>query len=604
MVESQIFPSVALVLEALSLVLECGDLDSGMKVFPSMKTRTTFTWNSILAGFSKRLGMLKEVQQLFDEIPAPDIVSYNIMLACYLKNSDVEEAKGFFNRMLVKDIASWNTMISGLSQHGMMNEAKELFSAMPKRNLVTWNAMISGYVETGDLESALELFGKAPVKGVIAWTAIITGYMRSRRVELAEKVFYETPDKNLVTWNAMMSGYVENGRGEDCLKVFKKMLESRIRLNPSSLSTILLACSNLSVLKFGKQVHQLMQKSPLYLDTMVGTSLISMYCKCGVLKDAWKLFQEMSCKDLVTWNSMISGCAQHGVSEKALSLFDEMRNTGIKPDWITFVGILSACNHAGLVDIGIHYFEKMQKDYEIAVRPDHYTSMIDLLGRAGRLTEAVDLIKKMPFEPHSAIFGTLLGACRIHKNSEVAEFAANNLLSLDPGNPAAYVQLANVYAAKKNWESVSKVRRWMKENKVIKTPGYSWIEVKSVVHEFRSGDRLHPELECIHEKLTELEKKMKLAGYVPHLESALHDVGEEQKEQLLLWHSEKLAITFGLIRLPLGTPIRVFKNLRVCGDCHEATKFISAIEGREIIVRDTTRFHHFLDGKCSCHDYW
>ncbi|XP_073052148.1 pentatricopeptide repeat-containing protein At4g16835, mitochondrial [Primulina eburnea] len=588
----------------ISSYIQYGDLDSAMKVFLSMKMRTTVTWNSILAGFSKRPGMLKEAQQLFDEIPAPDTVSYNIMLACYLKNSDVEEAKGFFDRMLVKDIASWNTMISGLSQHGRMNEAKELFSAMPKRNLVTWNAMISGYIETGDLESALALFGKAPVKGVIAWTAIITGYMRSGRVELAEKVFFETPDKNLVTWNAMMAGYVENGRGEDCLKVFKKMLELRIRANPSSFSTILLACSNLSVLKFGKQVHQLMQKSPLYLDTMVGTSLISMYCKCGILKDAWKLFQEMSSKDLVTWNSMISGYAQHGVSGKALCLFDEMRNTGIKPDWITFVGILSACNHAGLVEVGIRYFEKMQKDYKIAVRPDHYTSMIDLLGRAGRLTEAVDLIKKMPFEPHSAIFGTLLGACRIHKNSEIAEFAANNLLSLDPGNPAAYVQLANVYAAKKNWESVSKVRRWMKENKVIKTPGYSWIEVKSVVHEFRSGDRLHPELERIHEKLTELEKKMKLAGYVPDLESALHDVGEEQKEQLLLWHSEKLAIAFGLIQLPLGTPIQVFKNLRVCGDCHEATKFISAIEGREITVRDTTRFHHFLDGKCSCHDYW
>ncbi|XP_073283545.1 pentatricopeptide repeat-containing protein At4g16835, mitochondrial [Primulina huaijiensis] len=588
----------------ISSYIQCGDLDAAMKVFLSMKMRTTVTWNSILAGFSKRPGMLKEAQQLFDEIPAPDTVSYNIMLACYLKNSDVEEAKVFFNRMLVKDIASWNTMISGLSQHGRMNEAKELFSAMPKRNLVTWNAMISGYIETGDLESALALFGKAPVKGVIAWTAIITGYMRSGRVELAEKVFFETPDKNLVTWNAMMAGYVENGRGEDCLKVFKKMLELRIPANPSSLSTILLACSNLSVLKFGKQVHQLMQKSPLYLDTMVGTSLISMYCKCGILKDAWKLFQEMSSKDLVTWNSMISGYAQHGVSGKALCLFDEMRNNGIKPDWITFVGILSACNHAGLVEVGIRYFEKMQKDYKIAVRPDHYTSMIDLLGRAGRLTEAVDLIKKMPFEPHSAIFGTLLGACRIHKNSEIAEFAANNLLSLDPGNPAAYVQLANVYAAKKNWESVSKVRRWMKENKVIKTPGYSWIEVKSVVHEFRSGDRLHTELERIHEKLTELEKKMKLAGYVPDLESALHDVGEEQKEQLLLWHSEKLAIAFGLIRLPLGTPIQVFKNLRVCGDCHEATKFISAIEGREITVRDTTRFHHFLDGKCSCHDYW
>ncbi|KAI3469040.1 hypothetical protein Pfo_025703 [Paulownia fortunei] len=584
--------------------IRCGDLNSALEVFLSMKVRTTITWNSILAGFSSKPGKLKEAQDLFDKIPEPDTVSYNVMLACYFRNAAVEAAKDFFDRIPVKDIASWNTMISGFSQNGRMDEAKELFCIMPRRNAVTWNAMVSGYVEIGDMESALELFGKAPVRGVVAWTSIVTGYMRCGKVELAEKTFHEMLDKNLVTWNAMIAGYVENGRGEDGLKLFKKMLELGIQANPSSLSSVLLACSNLSVLKLGTQVHQLLYKSPMYLDTTVGTSLISMYCKCGVLEDGWKLFMEMSRKDVVTWNAMISGYAQHGVSHKALNLFNEMRNKGMKPDWITFVGVLSACNHAGLVELGICYFEKMQKDYGIRVKPDHYTCMIDLLGRAGKLTEAVDLITKMPFEPHSAIYGTLLGACRIHKNLEIAEFAATNLLNLDPINPAAFVQLANVYAANKKWENVSRVRRSMKENMAIKTPGCSWIEIKSVIHEFRSGDRLHTELEYIHDKLNELEKKMKLAGYAPDLESALHDVAEEQKEQLLLWHSEKLAIAFGVIRVPVGLPIRVFKNLRVCEDCHLAIKFISAIEGRKIIVRDTTRFHHFQDGKCSCGDYW
>ncbi|KAL8064655.1 hypothetical protein ABFX02_01G105300 [Erythranthe guttata] len=584
--------------------IRCGDLNSALEVFSSMKVRTTITWNSILAGFSSKPGKLKDAQHLFDEIPQPDIFSYNVMLACYFKNSAIEAAKDFFDRIPVKDTASWNTMISGFSKNGRMDEAKELFRIMPIKNAVTWNALISGYVEIGDMESAFELFEKAPVKSVVARTSILTGYMRCGDVELAEKTFQEMPDKNLVTWNAMIAGYVENGRGEDGLKLFKKMLELGIKANPSSLSSVLLACSNLSVLKLGKQVHQLMYKSPKYWDTTVGTSLISMYCKCGVLEDGWKLFMEMSVKDVVTWNAMISGFAQHGVSHKALDLFNEMRNKGIKPDWITFVGVLSACNHGGLVELGIGYFEQMQKDYRIGVKPDHYTCMIDLLGRAGKLNEALDMIKKMPFEPHSAIYGTLLGACRIHKNLEIAEFAATKLLNLDPINPAAYVQLANVYAAKKKWEGVSRIRRSMKENKAIKTPGYSWIEIKSVMHEFRSGDRVHSELECIHEKLNELEKKMKLAGYAPVLESALHDVTEEQKEQLLLGHSEKLAIAFGLLKLPLGIPIRVFKNLRVCEDCHLATKFISEIEGREIIVRDATRFHHFKDGKCSCGDYW
>jgi hypothetical protein len=178
------------------------------------------------------------------------------------------------------------------------------------------------------------------------------------------------------------------------------------------------------------------------------------------------------------------------------------------------------------------------------------------------------------------------------------------LLNLDPASATGYVQLANVYAATKRWDHVARVRKSMKSCKVVKTPGYSWIEVKSMAHQFRSGDKFHPELASIHWKLKELEKKMKLAGYVPDLEFALHDVGEEQKEQLLLWHSEKLAIAYGLIKLPPGTPIRVFKNLRVCGDCHRAIKYISQIERREIIVRDTTRFHHFKDGHCSCADYW
>ncbi|KAK6146369.1 hypothetical protein DH2020_020238 [Rehmannia glutinosa] len=577
--------------------IRCGDLNSALEVFLSMKVRSTVTWNSILTGFSSKPGKLKEAQQLFDKIPEPDTVSYNVMLACYFRNADVEAANDFFDRIPVKDIASWNTMISGFSQNGRMCEAKELFRNMPIRNAVTWNAMISGYVETGDLESAVELFGKAPVKGVIAWTSIITGYMRCGKVELAEKVFREMVEKNLVTWNAMIAGYVENGRGEDGLKLFKKMLELGIKTRSIGLD-------NLSVLKLGKQVHQLMYKYPMYFDPTVGTSLISMYCKCGVLEDGWKLFTEMSRKDVVTWNAMISGYAQHGLSHKALDLFNKMRNKGMKPDWITFVGVLSACNHAGLVELGLCYFDKMQKEYGIRVKPDHYTCMIDLLGRAGKLKEAMDMIKKMPFEPHSAIYGTILGACRIHKNLEIAEFAATNLLNLDPNNPAAYVQLANVYAANKKWENVSRIRKSMKENRAIKTPGYSWIEIKSVIHEFRSGDRLHPELEYIHDKLNELEKKMKLAGYVPDFESALHDVAEEQKEQLLLWHSEKLAIAFGLIRVALDQPIRVFKNLRVCDDCHLAIKFISGIEGREIIVRDTTRFHHFRDGKCSCGDYW
>ncbi|XVE57584.1 hypothetical protein DITRI_Ditri04bG0101800 [Diplodiscus trichospermus] len=584
--------------------IRSGDLGSALRVFSNMTVKTAVTWNSILAGYSRNLGRITDAQKLFDKIPEKDTVSYNIMLACYVQNSDMEKAWSFFNSMPCKDTASWNTMISGFAQKGFMEKARELFLAMPEKNSVTWSAMISGYVECGELELAVEVFELADVKSVVAWTAMISGYMKFGNIERAERLFKEMPVKNLVTWNAMIAGYVENFRAEDGLKLFRMMLRYGIRPNHSSLSSVLLGCSELSALQLGKQVHQLVCKSLLRDDTTAGTSLISMYCKCGVLDDAWKLFLEIKRKDVVTWNAMISGYAQYGAGEKALYLFEEMRGKGIRPDWITFVAVILACNHAGLVDTGVKYFDSMVKDYGVEARPDHYTCMVDLLGRAGKLIEAVDLIKRMPFKPHCAVFGTLLGACRIHKNLEMAEFAAENLLNLDPKSAAGYVQLANVYAAMNKWDHVARIRQSMKDNKVVKTPGYSWIEIMSIVHEFRSGDRLHPELASIHEKLNELEKKMKLAGYVPDLEYALHDVGEEQKEQLLLRHSEKLAIALGLIKVTYRTPIRVFKNLRVCGDCHRAIKYISAIERREIIVRDTVRFHHFKDGCCSCGDYW
>ncbi|XP_004508953.1 pentatricopeptide repeat-containing protein At4g16835, mitochondrial [Cicer arietinum] len=581
-----------------------GDVDSALRVFEKMTVKSTITWNSMLAAFAKKHGNFEHARQLFDKIPEPNAVSYNIMLACHWHHFGIHNARGFFDRMPVKDIASWNTMISGYAQVGMMDEARRLFVEMPEKNCVTWSAMVSGYVACGNLDAAVECFYAAPMRSVITWTAMITGYMKFARVESAERLFREMCLKTLVTWNAMIAGYVDNGRAEDGLKLFKIMLEIGIKPNALSLTSVLLGCSDLSALQLGKQIHQLIYKCPLSRDTTAVTSLISMYSKCGDLKDAWKLFVQIPRKDIVTWNAMISGYAQHGAGEKALHLFDEMKNEDMKPDWITFVAVLLACNHAGLVDLGVKYFNSMVKDFAIKTRPEHYACMVDLLGRAGRLSEAVDMIKSMPFKPHPAIFGTLLGACRIHKNLQLAEFAAKNLLELDPTSATGYVQLANVYAAQSKWEHVARIRRSMKENNVVKSPGYSWIEINNVVHEFRSSDRLHPELTSIHEKLNKLEKKMKLAGYVPDLEFALHDVGEELKEQLLLWHSEKLAIAFGLLKVPLGVPIRVFKNLRVCGDCHSAIKYISAIEEREIIVRDTTRFHHFKDGLCSCSDYW
>ncbi|KAM1692698.1 hypothetical protein ACFX14_031878 [Malus domestica] len=298
-------------------------------------------------------GKMREAREVFEKCPQPDSCSYNIMLACYLHNFDVDSALDFFHNMPVRDTASWKTMIWGFAQNGKMRRARDLFLVMPEKNSVSWSAMISGYVKCGDLDMVVELFDVASVKSVVAWTAMVTG---------------EMPVKNLVSWNAMISGYVENCRAEEGWKVFRSTIGYGVRPNPSSLSSVLLGCSNLSALQMGKQVHKLSYKFQLYNDTTAGTSLVSTYCKCGNLEDAWKLFVEMEWKDIVTWNAMIAGYAQHG---------------------------------AGLVDPGVQYFDSMGKDY-VQAKPDHYTCMVDLLGRAGRIVGAVDLVKKMPLEPHSA----------------------------------------------------------------------------------------------------------------------------------------------------------------------------------------------------------
>lgn len=454
-----------------------GDLVTARHLFENMTVKTTVSWNLMLKGYAKP-GMLEEALRLFERIPQPDVFSFTIMLSCYFRNSDLEGARHLFNRMPFRDSASWNTMISGLCSKGKTGEALDVFMAMPWKNDISWSVMISGYVQEGNLDSAVELFNRVPTKerGIISCTAMITGFMSFGIVGSAEELFHKIPERCLVTWNSMVAGYVENFCPEKGLKLFRTMVGLAIRPNQSTFSSVLLGCSNLSSLDFGKQVHQFIQKFPLYLNTTCGNSLLSMYCKCGDVEDAYRLFCEMQFRDVVTWNAMISGYAQHGHGEKAIEMFNEMIKEGMRPDSITFVGVLLACNHAGLVELGIHYFHSM-KNYKVETRPDHYTCMVDLLGRAGLLAEAIDLIHKMPFQRHSPVFATLLGACRIHKNLELAEFAAKKLLDLDPSSTDGYVQLANVYAEMKRWDDVAWVRQLMKENKVVKTPGCSWIEV-------------------------------------------------------------------------------------------------------------------------------
>jgi pentatricopeptide repeat protein len=336
----------------------------------------------------------------------------------------------------------------------------------------------------------------------------------------------------------------------------------------------------------------------------VGNALIDMYSKCGSVELACHVFEKMSMRNEVSWTSMISGYGMNGYGEDALAHFKKMQTTRLIPNHITFVAVLSACSHAGLVSEGKKYFECMSRDYQITPRLEHYACVVDLLGRAGLLDEAESFIQAMPAEPNASVWGALLAACTTHGNLNLGQRVGEQLLELESDNDGNYILLSNIYAAAGKWDRVANVRAIMKARGLKQRPGCSWIRVKTKVHRFFVGDRSHPQSEDIYAMLESLTEQLRELGYFPDTRVVLHNVDEEEKENILNAHSEKLAIAFGVIKTCPGTPIRIIKNLRMCRDCHSATKYISRIVSREIFVRDTTRFHRFKDGVCSCGDYW
>jgi pentatricopeptide repeat protein len=336
----------------------------------------------------------------------------------------------------------------------------------------------------------------------------------------------------------------------------------------------------------------------------VGTSIVDMYSKCGRVEMASRAFRKIKEKNILSWSAMITGYGMHGRGQEALEIFTEMKRSGLRPNYITFISVLAACSHAGLLDEGRYWYNAMKQEFGIEAGVEHYGCMVDLLGRAGCLDEAYSLIKEMKVKPDAAIWGALLSACRIHKNVELAEMSVKRLFELDASNSGYYVLLSNIYAEARMWKDVERIRLLVKTRRIEKPPGYSSFELKGKIYLFYVGDKSHPQHIEIYSYLEKLLERMQEAGYVPNTGSVLHDLDEEEKESALRIHSEKLAVAFALMNSVPRSVIHIIKNLRVCSDCHTAMKFITKITEREIIIRDLQRFHHFKDGLCSCRDYW
>ncbi|KAM7261343.1 hypothetical protein ACFE04_008710 [Oxalis oulophora] len=485
----------------------------------------------------------------------------------------------------------------------------KVFDETPERvkTVLMWNVLIDGYCKDGNLDKAKELFYEMPEKSSGSWNSLISGFFRSGDVNGAKELFDRLPDKqkDVVSWSAMVSGLSDNGDHDKALSVFNKMLEVSVKPNKHTVVSALKACAKIGALEAGVQIHDYILNNGLGLNVIVGNALVDMYAKCGNVESATYVFENMKDKDILTWSIMIWGWAHHGNFKKAIECFKQMMYSGIKPDGGVFLALLTACSHSGHVNGGLNFFESMRLDYSIDPTMKHYTSIVDMLGRAGRLTEALEFIEeKMTIAPDFVTWGALFRACWAHKNVKMAELAAEMLSRLEPGHSGSYVFLSNVYAAVGKWEDVERVRKLMQVRGVGKNPGWSYVEIDGQVHFFFASDQTHEYAKEIYLKLEELKTRARKYGYIPETELVLHNIEEEEKEDALGSHSEKLALAFALIKTSPGTIIRIIKNLRVCEDCHHLMKYASKISQREIVLRDEKRFHHFKDGACSCGDYW
>ncbi|CAA0827549.1 Pentatricopeptide repeat-containing protein -mitochondrial [Striga hermonthica] len=516
--------------------------------------------------------------------------------------------------MPCKNVISWTTMISGLDQHGMSHEALLIFLKMVwaglKPTSSTYSCVFTSCSGLSDLSLGRQFHGHALKLGCVldeyVTASLVTFYAKCKRVDACVKAFDEKLHDNVVVWTALLTGYGVNSMHENGLMVFREMMRLKIVPNQSTFSSALNSSREIEVLDFGKGIHSVAIKLGLEKDPFVGNSLIVLYTKCGKLKDGILSFDETEPKNIVSWNSIIAGCAQHGRGMWALAFFTRMTKTGLEPDDITFTGLLTSCSHSGMLEKGKRVFESIPRFFPSSEKKlEHYACMVDILCRNGKLDEAEDLVAKMPVEPNLSIWLALLSGCRSNNsNVETAERVAKNVFKIEPYCNSAYVLLSNIYASTHRWADVARIRRHMKKVGTSRQPGKSWVVIRGVKHSFVSCDKSHPLSEKIYEKLDWLGEKLKEHGYVSEQRFALHDVEDEQKEELLMYHSERLAISFVLVSGTNGGVITVMKNVRTCGDCHSAVKLMAKIVGREIVVRDSSRFHHFRDGFCSCGDYW
>lgn len=653
----------------LNMYCKCGQLAYAHYLFDQMPHRNLISWTVLISGYAQS-GLVRDCFSLFSGLLAcfrPNEFAFaSLLSACeerdikcgmqvhavalkmsldfsvYVANALItmyskcsggssggydqtaDDAWTMFKSMEFRNLISWNSMIAGFQFRGLGDKAIGLFAHMycngigfNRATLVSVFSSLNECSSTFDdinnnihLRNCFQLHCLTVKSGLISEVEVVTALVKAYAnlgglISDCYRLFLDTSGQHdIVSWTAIITVFAERDP-EQAFLLFCQLHHENFMLDRHTFSIALKACANFVTEQHAQAVHSQVIKNGFQEETVVSNALIHAYARSGSLALSEQVFDKMGYHDLVSWNSMLKSYATHGKAKDALELFQRM---DVHPDSATFVALLSACSHAGLVEEGVKIFNSMTENHGIAPQLDHYACMVDLYGRAGQIFEAKELIRKMPMNPDSVIWSSLLGSCRKHGETRLAKLAADKFKELDPNNSLGYIQMSNIYSSGGSFTEAGMIRKEMKDSKVRKNPGLSWVEVGKQVHEFTSGGHHHPHRGAIVSRLEILIGQLKEMGYTPEISLAWHDIEVEHKEDQLFHHSEKMALVFAMMNegsLPCGgNVIKIMKNIRICVDCHNFMKLASSLFQKEIVVRDSNRFHHFKYAKCSCNDYW
>jgi pentatricopeptide repeat protein len=545
-----------------------------------------------------------------------DTITTNHLLNSYLRFRRIQYAHHLFDEMHEPNVVSWTSLMSGYVNMGRPQSALWLYTKMSESevspNGFTLATVINSCSILADLKTGKMVHAHVQILGLqgnlVVCSSLVDMYGKCNDVDGARMVFDSMSCRNVVSWTAMIAGYAQNGKGYEALEVFREFSSYMMeRPNHFMLASVINACASLGRLVSGKVTHGAVIRGGYELNDVVASALVDMYAKCGSFLYSEKVFRRIRNPSVIPYTSMIVGAAKYGLGKLSLNLFEEMTDRKVMPNDVTFVGILHACSHSGLVDEGLRLLNSMHEKHGVMPDVRHYTCVVDMLSRVGRLDEAYKLAKSIRVNPNEGalLWGTLLSSSRLHGRVDMAVEASKWLIEYNQQVAGAYVTLSNTYTLAGEWENAHSRRTEMELVGVHKEPGCSWIEIKDSIYVFYAGDLSCERGDEVISLLRELERRMMERGCVGGSTGLVFvDVEQEVKEKIVGLHSERLALAFGLISIPKGVTIRVMKNLRICSDCHEAFKLISKIVERDFVVRDVNRFHHFKDGSCTCKDFW